>query len=275
LPNIEKWTYQKGEGYDDLEELYNEVLLQYRLYLGHVTTNIGGMNENFKTYDQSGPVYTFVPKDRQQSAIAFLNKQLFAAPYWLIDGKELAKFDNGIMINRIKALQTNTLQNVLTPPRLSRMYDNEAKNGAAAYTVADLFIDLRPGIFGSGKPDLFKRNLQRAYIEDLKSLLNDEYRGLPNLPAASQANYGFTPINLVLSDVRPMVRAELKLIDSKLPKGGDALTAAHYADIHLRIKEALNPTRPIVNLPPATPGRGVADDLPKEGKMEPNDMDLP
>ena len=46
-----------------------------------------------------------------------------------------------------------------------------------------------------------------------------------------------------------MVRAELKKIDAGLPKGGDAITTAHFADLHLRIKEALNPTRPIVNFP--------------------------
>jgi hypothetical protein len=46
-----------------------------------------------------------------------------------------------------------------------------------------------------------------------------------------------------------MVRAELKKIDVGLPRGGDALTTAHFADLHLRIKEALNPTRPVVNFP--------------------------
>ena len=73
---------------------------------------------------------------------------------------------------------------------------------------------------------------------------------------------------MTLSDIRPMVRAELKAIDAKLPKGGDAITAEHYADLHLRIKEALNPTRPIVNLP-AAGGRGLNTDLPMGENMEP------
>jgi len=78
-----------------------------------------------------------------------------------------------------------------------------------------------------------------------------------------------TPINVPFSDLRPMVRAELKFIDAHLPKGGDAITSAHFADLHLRIKEALNPTRPIVNLP-AAGGRGFTLDLPAEEKMEPD-----
>jgi len=269
LPNIETWTYEKGVGYENLEELYTEVLTQFLRYMGHVTANIGGMNENFKMYDQTGPVYDFVSKSKQQDAVAFFNKQLFTTPTWLINSPELSKFDNGVIINRIKTVQTNTLGNILSPSRLSRMFDNEAKNGANAYTVADLFTDLRSGVFDTGKPDVFKRNLQRAYIEDLKSLLNDDFKGIPGFSAAQLAYFGLTPINMTLSDIRPMVRAELKTIDAKLPKGGDAITSEHYADLHLRIKEALNPTRPIVNLPAAPGGRGLTIDLPVDEQMEP------
>lgn len=249
LPNLEKWSYEKGQDFSDLQELYGEVVTQFIRYMGHVTTNVGGMNENFKTYDQKGPVYSFVSKDRQHDAVAFLNQQLFTTPSWLINNEELSKFDNGLMINRIKSVQVNTLSSVLSPSRLARMYDNETRNGNNAYTVANLFADLRTGVFGGAKPDAFKRNLQRGYIQNLKNLLNEDGPSYPGTPPAALANMGLTPLNMVLSDIRPMVRAELKRIDAALPKGGDAMTSAHYADLHLRIKEALNPTHPVVNLP--------------------------
>jgi hypothetical protein len=268
LPNIEKWTYQQGEDYDDLQELYGEVLTQYYRYMGHVATNIGGMNENFKTYDQKGPVYDFVAKGLQSDAVLFFNKELFTTPLWLIDGPELGKFDNGVMLNRIKSVQVSVLGNVLSPSRLARMYDNETRNGSKAYSVAELFTDLRGGIFTAGRADAFKRNLQRGYIENLKSLLSDDFRGFPGASATALANFGLTPINMALSDIRPMVRAELKVIDAKLPKGGDAITSAHYMDLHQRIKEALNPTRPIVNIPTAAGGRGLTDDLPAKSVLE-------
>ncbi|MDB5139933.1 MAG: hypothetical protein JWR12_1849 [Mucilaginibacter sp.] len=270
LPNVEKWTFQQGEDYTDLQEVYNEVLTQYFRYMGHVAANIGGMNENFKTYDQKGAVYNFVEKDRQQDAVMFFNKELFATPLWLINSQELAKFDNGLMINRVKSIQISTLGNILSPSRLARMYDNEAKNGIKAYTVAQLFANLRTGIFTAGRPDMFKRNLQRGYIEDLKSLLNDDFKAIPGISADRLANYGVTPINVSLSDIRPMVRAELKVIDSKLPKGGNAITLAHYIDLHLRIKEALNPTRPIVNIPASPGSRGLNSDFPDNEEMEPD-----
>ena len=71
------------------------------------------------------------------------------------------------------------------------MYDNEARNGTNAYTVTDLFNDLRGSIFIAGKPDVFQRNLQRAYVEDLKNLLNNDFSS-PPFPAAFLANIGFT-----------------------------------------------------------------------------------
>jgi hypothetical protein len=252
LPNLEKWTYKKNENYSDLQELYNEVITQFNRYMGHVVANVGGMNENFKTYNQNGPVYSFVNKDKQRDAILFLNKQLFNTPRWLVNANELSKFDNGVILNRIKAAQVNTLNNILTPSRLARMFDNNEKNGTKAYTVTDMFADLRSGLFTGKQPDSYQRNLQRGYVESLKSLLNDDYKGIPGYSATQLAYYGYTPINVALSDIRPMIRAELRHLQTILPKTGDALTQAHYVDLNLRIKEALNPTRPIVNLPGTT-----------------------
>jgi hypothetical protein len=267
LPNLEKWTYQKNENYGDVAELYSEVINQFYRYMGHVTTNIGGMNENFKTYDQKGAVYDFVSKDRQRDAALFLNKQLFDTPLWLINKPELAKFDNGLTLNRIKAMQVAVLGNELNPSRLARMYDNEAKHGANAYTVAELLTDVRAGIFANNKPDAFKRNLQRGYVENLKGLLNtDASFSFPGVTSAQLAAYGFTPINIALSDIRPMVRAELKKIDAGLPKGGDAITAAHYADLHLRIKDALNPDKAVVNISGTLIRSINVDEIIKENK---------
>lgn len=269
LPNAEQWTYRKGHTYSDLSEIYLEVLTQFYRYMGHVTTNIGGLYENFKTYDQKGPVYTFVSKDTQKQAVAFLNKQLFTTPLWLIDEKELAKFDNGLMINRIKSVQTGTLHSVLWPYRLSRMFDNETRNGAKAYTVAELFGDLQSGIFNSGKPDAFQRNLQRAYVDDLQNLLTEDLKPVPGLTPAKMAGMGMTPVSMTLSDIRALARAELRKIDATLPKGGDAITAAHFADLHSRIRAALSPVKVSINADGA-PGHALQPDLPVNENFEPS-----
>ncbi|WP_443937292.1 zinc-dependent metalloprotease [Pedobacter sp. MW01-1-1] len=247
LPNLEKWTYQKGKDYSDVKELYTEIVGQFNRYMGHVTMNVGGMSENFKTYDQAGSVYAYLPKAKQKEAITFLNQQLFTTPMWLINTNLLGKFDNGVLLNKIKGVQANTLGSLLSAPRIARMLDNEAKNGTAkAYTLPEMFTDVRSSVFASGKADAFKRSLQRAYIDRLETLMTKEMETPPGMPADYLANSGFTPINVSQSDIRPLVRMELKTVLTTVKAraaAGDAITKAHYEDLAIRIKDILDPKK--------------------------------
>jgi hypothetical protein len=247
LPNAEQWTYEKGKDYSDLREIYTEIIAQYNRYMGHVTANVGGMSENFKTYDQKGAVYTYLPKSKQKEAVKFFNAQLFTTPVWLINNAQLSKFDNGVLLNRIKAVQTNTLGNLLSPPRIARLMDNEVKNGTqTAYTLPELFADLRGTVFGTVRPDAFKRNLQRAYVDRLAVLMTKEMDVPPTVSPESAANFGITPITVSLSDIRPLARLELKTLLATAKSravAGDTLTKAHYDDLISRINDILNPKK--------------------------------
>lgn len=247
LPNLEKWTFQKGEEYKDLKELYGEVIDQFSRYMGHALANIGGMSENFKTYDQAGAVYSYLPKGKQKEAISFFKAQLFSTPLWLVNNAELAKFDNGQVLNRIKSVQTNTLAGILSPYRLARLLDNETKNGAVqAYTLPELFSDLRTTVFAAGRADAFKRNLQRAYVDRLSDLMTKDSDLPPGFPTDFAASYGLTPININLSDIRPLVRAELKTLlatTKARAAAGDAMSKAHFDDLNVRIKNILDPKK--------------------------------
>ncbi|KQN34499.1 zinc-dependent metalloprotease [Pedobacter sp. Leaf41] len=247
LPNVEKWTYQKGKDYSDLKEIYTEIVGQYNRYMGHVLTNVGGMSENFKTYDQTGPVYSYLSKAKQKEAVSFFNQQLFTTPLWLINNDQLSKFDNGTLLNRIKAVQANTLVNLLAAPRIARLLDNETKNGTAkAYTLPELFKDIKTSVFAPSRPDAFKRNLQRAYVDRLGYLMTTESELPPGFPVESAASYGLTPINVSLSDIRPLVRAELKALQATTKArsvAGDAIAKAHYDDLTVRIKDILDPKK--------------------------------
>ena len=87
--NLAKWTATDGEGYEDLSELYGELLGVWSRYAGHVVTNIGGIYEHFKTTDQTGMIYTHTAKDEQEKAMQFLNDNIFATPTWLLQKKIL------------------------------------------------------------------------------------------------------------------------------------------------------------------------------------------
>jgi hypothetical protein len=53
-----------------------------------------------------------------------------------------------------------------------------------------------------------------------------------------------------LSDIRPLVRAELKKINKLLPVGQDDVSVAHFDDMHTRIGEALTPVKTVLNVQP-------------------------
>jgi hypothetical protein len=76
LPNLEKWTSEKGETYDDLATMYGQIATQFARYMGHVSSNVGGIYENYKTTDQEGAVYTHVDKKRQKESLQFVKYNL-------------------------------------------------------------------------------------------------------------------------------------------------------------------------------------------------------
>lgn len=238
VPNIEKWTYEEGQPYDNLQEIYGEVINQFTRYMGHVKSNIGGVYENDKTYDQAGAVFTPVEKAKQKEAMQFIIEQAFKTPTWMLTDKSLAKFDNSMMLSRVGRMQTGTLNSILEFSRLARVIDNSAKNGKNAYAIDELFSDLQKGVFtelsSGANIDVYRRNLQRGYIDRLEYLLTQTQN------AAEP-----TKINVEQSDIRPMARLALLNLQSELkralPRYSNVIVKAHLTDALARIDLILKP----------------------------------
>jgi hypothetical protein len=242
LPNVEKWTAEDGKSYDDLKELYGQVIGQYSRYMRHVRTNIGGVYEEPKTYEQEGAVYTHIPKEKQRRAVTFLNQELFNTPMWMIDEKQAAKFQHAGLVNQVRAVQVGTLSQIFDFGRLARMIENEALNGSSAYSMIELCTDMRNGVFAelnsSATVDVYRRNLQRAYIERLQYLMEKEQ---PSYPAAFADYAGITKVDVSQSDIRAIARAELKKIKGMAAsaKPSDSMSQYHLDDLVARIDEIL------------------------------------
>ncbi|GAB1474399.1 hypothetical protein MASR2M69_18400 [Bacteroidota bacterium] len=58
VANFDKWILEPREDFKPVKEFYEEILSQWRRYMGHVTTSIGGMYENYKKQGEDGAVYT-------------------------------------------------------------------------------------------------------------------------------------------------------------------------------------------------------------------------
>jgi len=245
VPNLEKWTAEKGKNYNELQTMYGQVLGQFNRYMGHVAANIGGVYEHFKTSDQEGAVYTHVNKTKQKEALQFINKQLFATPKWMIDKNIFSKTGFSGNIERINNLQARALNNILDPGRLARMIENETLHGTKSYTVPSMLSDLRRGVwselYNGKKIDTYRRNLQRAYINRLAYLLNEakDQRG---------RNSGYIKMSTVdidMSDIRSFARGELSRlkrdVKSASNRQSNTTTRYHLQDALARIEQALDP----------------------------------
>jgi hypothetical protein len=236
--HLAEWTSDVTNNYDDLEELYKEMLDVWSRYVGHVVTNVGGVYENTKKPNQKGNVYEIVPKVKQQEAMQWLHNNAFNSPTWLVNVSTLKNIDYSGYTERFRSLQVRHLDNVLSFGRIGRLIDAEIM-GAANYKTLDLLRDMRKGIWKEANVTvnvtIYRRNLQRAYIERMSYLMNEEMKS-----DRSEAYY-----NVSQSDVSALVRGELNVLKTTLgiakSKAVNAETKYHYEDCIKRIELILNP----------------------------------
>jgi hypothetical protein len=139
----------------------------------------------------------------------------------------------------------SSLNGLLDWGRLGRIIENEAQNGNDAYSMLELFDDLRKGVWtelpNGATIDVHRRSLQRAHLERLEILLTEDE---PEASSANRSRVG-PQINASQSDIRPVVRAELNIlieqINTAIPKTSDRLSKIHLQDALERINLILEP----------------------------------
>lgn len=192
VPQILTWSYEPNKSYAGAGEIYSGVVSQFNRYLGHVTKNVAGIYSNSITVEQTDEIAReFVPANIQKRAIAFLNEQLFTTPEWLINHQLMEKAKI-LPVNVICSLQSGVLARLINKNTLDKMSENEILNGKKAYTSAQMFNDLKKVIWSNlGQSDIYKRNMQKAYVENLINLLDKKGNADKNAsgkrPAYSEA----------------------------------------------------------------------------------------
>jgi hypothetical protein len=246
---------KSGETYEDLDELYGRMLGQWATELTHVSNLVGGFNSQQKVSGQEGVIFTIIPRARQLEAVNFLNANAFTTPKWTIRPEILRRIEPTGALDRIRTAQMRVLNSLFSNARLSRMAEQEAMDGAAAYRAADFLADVRKGIWSElgaaqVQVDAYRRGLQRGYIDLMAGKINSR-----------------TPVT---DDARALVRAELQSlaqeIAAAMAKATDRTTRAHLADSRDQIAKALDPK--FAPQAPATGGPGfpgLDDDLAQQG----------
>ena len=246
LPNLVEWTSEDGQNYQTLDELYGAVVNQWRRYMGHVSSHVGGVHETMKTYEQDGPVYEPVPAADQQRAMDFLVDHAFQTPMWMVDASVLRRIEHAGALNRVRGAQVGVLETVLDPQRMARVLETEAMAEGDVYTLGEVFTDLREGVWTELEDgeaiDPFRRNLQRGYLQHMDHLMTAEVEA----PPSEWLQYiDFTPVDVAQSDIRAYVRHELQTLRDEVERArrrtGDERTLIHLDDVLVRIDRILNP----------------------------------
>ena len=245
-PKLIEWTAENGKEYDDLNTMYGQVISQFNRYMGHVSNNIGGVYEQYKTYDQEGAVYTPVDREHQRNCLLFVQEQLFQTPEWLIVPNIFNKIEYSGSVERIRSLQVRTLDNILSLGKMARMIENQTLNGTEAYSLLEMMGDIRKGLWSEtrngSKIDTYRRNLQKAHIERLAYLMTADNESKKGDSGGYQKS---TPINTGQSDIRSIARAELNILRKDLKNAInrtiDPMTKYHLQDAVDRIELILDP----------------------------------
>ncbi len=219
---------EKDKDYTLLNHMYDALLEQMYRELGHVAALVGGIEIDNLVYGQSAEVFTPTSAKEQKQAVNFLLEHGFKTQDYLIKKDIITRIGMHGISEKISKNQKDLLLSVLNENTANRMIDLEA-TGFGNYALVDLVTDLKNGIFEeleSNNPniDIFRRNIQRAFVEQLITFVNGEKAAKNDLQAVAIG----TLVNLQ------------KLLQSHIIKGDKGIEYYHYIDLNQMIKKVLN-----------------------------------
>jgi hypothetical protein len=244
VPQLPKWLNEKGEDYKDLDGVYDEVYSTFSRYMGHAVAHIGGVYTDLKTTDQDGAVYTIVPKAVQKEALAFVQKNLFTTPTWLLNKAIMDKVTSPIE-DKVSGLQDAWLGALLNTLRLQRLISSTNRD-ANAYHLDDYMNDLKKGIWSElttrAPIDNYRRNLQKSFVERLSVLASNA----PSAPGGGGISISFGPsVEVKKTDIISVARGTLRALKAEIaaaiPAYADRMSRYHLQDLNERIDRVLNP----------------------------------
>ncbi len=248
-----KATTRPGEDFDVLKETFTDVWNLRRLWLGSVVRMVGGVVENRTLAGRGGDQFTRVPKAKQKEAVKFLNDQVFMPPTNIIKPELLNQFQYFGAADIIINQQKTALESLMSPMRFKLLTDGEALDAKNAYTLREFFADVQNGVFSElAKPgvsvDVYRRALQRNYLEHIKTLLN---RPAPAVAAAGGRGGGelaaMFSATWQQTDFRGTARTMLEQLNQKLAAAAatakDPATLSHIKDCRKEIEMILDPKK--------------------------------
>lgn len=197
--------------------MYVQLINQYNRYAVHVLNNVASVSETIKYPGQEGDIYASNPASKQRDAVAFLNREVFKTPTWLLNNEILNKIGNPIRNSSVKNIQDRQLSALFSDRVFNTLYTMQQRFGEAnTYSVQNLLDDMKNGVWSELRThqpmDVFRRGVQKSYVNALLRALKESEVGanIVGLLMSSQAAEE-TPVT-TNSDLGPLIVAHLENI---------------------------------------------------------------
>ncbi|NNE68119.1 MAG: zinc-dependent metalloprotease [Pyrinomonadaceae bacterium] len=211
---------QNGKDFSRLNSIYGTVHNQMRRELGHVVSYIGGVEtDNLVAGLPRSDAYRPTPVAKQKEAMAFVQEHAFHTKQFMLNKEIIQRIGMRNVVTRFSASQSSFMRRILSD-RLITLINDQAASGFQVYEPIDIFEDMRRGVFSeiyekNAKPNVFRRNLQRAMVEHLISSIDRKKPGS--------------------ADFKALSRATLVTLQSDLRRAGnrekDSMSRIHYMDL--------------------------------------------
>jgi len=220
-------TGEPGEDYSLLRDTHGALLGQWRREMVHVANVVGGVEQINLWYGDADRRFFPIDAARQREALAFLNENAFATPRPFLSPDVTGRLEASGVADRLLGVQTSVLRALINEDRVKRMGQIAVESEGEFYGAVEMLTELTDGIWSeldAPRPavDLYRRNLQRAFVERLAAGLDS------NDPA---------------SDLPALARGELTRLRERcaaaLAGDTDETTRRHLMDISARIRLAL------------------------------------
>jgi hypothetical protein len=232
MDHLADWTKEDNDLHTNLLDVYRAVVGQYLRYTVHVANNVAGVHETWKTVEQPGDIYTPFSKAKQKEAIAFLSREVFTTPEWLLDNAILNKISNPVRMGSVGTVQTRVLDVLFSDRVFNSLLKLEQRFGDRdVYTMVEYLDDVKNSIWSELKTKkpvtIYRRSLQKNYVTSLFENIKEaeagtHFMGLlfggpqaeEDLPVTVNTDIG-SYLALHLEKLRADIRAALPLIKDK------------------------------------------------------------
>ena len=178
VPMLIPATTSLGQPYYQLTEVYKTLLSKRQKELLSVAKIVGGVQEVRSHAGRGSVPFTPVPAERQRKAVKFLLERGFTRPDALLDPQVLWRMAPYGGAAALQDTNQKLLAQLVNEDVFHRMAEAATFPGAVGtYQGVNLLYDLNDGLFielMQARPtiDLYRRDLQRAYVKLLVSNLS-------------------------------------------------------------------------------------------------------